>query len=288
IVCSLAITVPALLYPPSLPIQRGALWLVFELMFMRMLDVCSEARCPLPFRLALALLAFDPRDMKRSAPRLDAPALGRAVMWGGLFLASALIALQLAARGLGAQGATGWLAYAGWPVAWGVGAIAIYALVDGLGAFVGVLFGTLGLTIKPFQRTPILSRTLAEFWGRRWNREVGRWLHRWCFLPLARRGRDGLGLAAAFGFSALFHGVFALAALGWTGALPMFAFFIVQGVLVGIERALGVSRWRPALGRLWTLGMFGLTMPLFVQPALHLIGLGPTAGLPGFHLPGTP
>lgn len=286
IVCSLAMTVPALLYPPPLPLQRGVLWLVFALLFMRMIDVCSEAKRPLWFRLGLALLAFDPRDMKRVQPRLDLRALGRAAAWGGLFVAGALFELLLRERGLGPSASTGWLAHAGWPLAWLVGATATYALMDALGTLAGVLFGLFGLELQPFQRSPILSKTLAEFWGRRWNREVGRWLHRWCFLPLARQGHDGLGLAAAFAFSALFHGVAALAALGWTGALPMFAFFIVQGGLVAVERALGVARWRPTPGRVWTIGTFVLSMPLFVQPAVELLGLAPTVGLPGFHLPG--
>jgi len=119
-----------------------------------------------------------------------------------------------------------------------------------------------------------VSRSLVEFWGRRWNREVGRWLYRWCFRPLAQRGAPAAGVAAAFVFSGLFHGLAMFAALDIATAGSMFLFFVVQGALVGVERALGVARWRSLPARAWTIGTFLVTMPLFVEPALQLAGIG--------------
>jgi hypothetical protein len=60
------------------------------------------------------------------------------------------------------------------------------------------LIAALGYAMEPVQRTPILSRSLAEFWGRRWNRIVGRWLRENAFEPFAKAGRPGTGSFVAF------------------------------------------------------------------------------------------
>ncbi len=268
--CTLVTAVPAAFLPPEFPFQRAVLWLYLALMFMRMVDVVSEAEKPVGERLALALLAFDPRDMTDVKPSVDLRAGARVIGWGAVFATSLwfeymrLDTLPVVHR----EVALLW-------ACWLLGALAVYALMEVVGATGQALFALVGLRVQPFQRDPILSRSLVEFWGKRWNREVGRWLHRWCFLPFARRGWPKLGVAWSFVFSGLFHAISLYAALGWRGALPMGAFFLVQGGLVATERLIGVARWPALSARVWTIGTFILTMPLFVDPALATLALSP-------------
>lgn len=290
--CMLGPVAPALFFPAPLPFQRAILWLVFALFFMRMVDVISEADRPADFRLALALGVFDIRDMTRRLPGLDRGALFWGALWSIVFALALLQARAISSGPFHLGRATvypvhidwhgpiiapiahqGWAMAIGWPLRWIAGAAAIYALVEAVGATGRLGYGLLGLRAQRLQRTPVLARSLTEFWGRRWNREVGRWLHRWCFLPLARRGFPALGLVAAFTWSGAFHAASVFAGLGWRGAVPMGAFFLVQGLLVWIERLLGVARWPPAAGRAWTIGLFALSMPLFVEPVLQLFGI---------------
>lgn len=302
IACSLLPMAPAVLFPPPLPVERGLLWLLFALGFMRMVDVTSEADQPLDFRLGLALAGFDVRDMTRAAPALNRGAFVSGFAWSAGFalamLAAAavstapwhvgrwtvsLVQVELGGPVLGPIARSGWAVAVGWPIRWLCGAAAVYCLIEWVGALAVLFFGLLGLRVLPLQAAPIRSRTLVEFWGRRWNREVGRWLYRWCFRPLAARGAPAGGVAAAFVFSGLFHGVAMYAALGLTAAGSMFLFFVVQGGLVGVERALGVARWRPLPARTWTIGTFLVTMPLFVEPALQLAGIVVPGG-PALHV----
>lgn len=48
-------------------------------------------------------------------------------------------------------------------------------------------------------------------------------------------------------------------------------FFVVQPLLIAVERWMKVRRWRPAAGRAWTLAVLAITSPLIVEPALQLI-----------------
>src|SRR5262249_23617594 len=117
---------------------------------------------------------------------------------------------------------------------------------------------------------PILSRSVQEFWGERWNRIVSAWLAANCLWPLARRRRPLLGLAAAFAASALLHAYLTWAALALPSAMEMGVFFLIQAVIVLFERRVGVPRWPGAAARAWTVATLLLTSPLFVGPFLEL------------------
>jgi hypothetical protein len=52
----------------------------------------------------------------------------------------------------------------------------------------------------------------------------------------------------------------------------MGAFFVIHGVVVVIEAKLGAARWPRAIGHVWTLGVFAITAPLFVEPLLQSLG----------------
>jgi alginate O-acetyltransferase complex protein AlgI len=140
-----------------------------------------------------------------------------------------------------------------------------------------------GIAVGPIMRAPILSQSLAEFWGQRWNLAFSQLAHDFGFMPLRRR----LGIAGAtitvFAGSGLIHElVISVPARGGYG-LPTI-YFLIQGLGVVFERTTfakqtGLGRgWR---GRLFmaicTIGpVFWLFHPIFVRnvilPMLHAIG----------------
>ena len=76
---------------------------------------------------------------------------------------------------------------------------------------------------------------------------------------------------AAFGVSAVLHVYIVSIALGPAWAIPSGAFFMLQPVLLAVERALRVGAWPASLRRLWTVVMLVLTAPLFVEPVLRML-----------------
>lgn len=59
------------------------------------------------------------------------------------------------------------------------------------------------ILIPSWHEQPWLSHTLAEFWGRRWNRLFSDWFRQVCFKPL--RSMPSLGLIIAFALSGVIH-----------------------------------------------------------------------------------
>jgi hypothetical protein len=154
---------------------------------------------------------------------------------------------------------------------WATGALFAYAAVELVVSAVIVLYGLLGIDPRPLHDDPIRSKTLTEFWGRRWNRAVHGFLKQNVFLPVARRGYTGLGLALTFVVSAFIHFAFMLPAVGLAWASVMGAFFLLQLPFLWAERALGVTRWPVPLARLWTLSLLLASSPLFVEPMLQIV-----------------
>lgn len=98
---------------------------------------------------------------------------------------------------------------------------------------------------------PLASKSLSEFWGRRWNTAFRDLAHRFIFRPLASRLGPRLGLAAGFLASGLVHDlVISVPAGGGYGGPTMF--FVIQGAAVSLERSrLGrrIGLGRGAIGR---------------------------------------
>lgn len=154
------------------------------------------------------------------------------------------------------------------------GAAFAYAGVEAaLGLFLFV-YRSGGLQPPSLHRQPILSTSIGEFWGRRWNRIVGSWLFVTFYRPLAARGRSLLGVLAAFAASALLHLYFTWAAIGFEPALRMALFFVAQLPLLLLEVRLGQARWPQLARRVWTIGWLTLTSPLFVEPMLDILAGG--------------
>lgn len=236
----------------------GSLWFT-----ARIVELIREPRpLPLARRLWHTVGLVDTLRVRRMAPMVDRSAVMRLLVcaplvvggWAGVYSGSQLLsgASRLAVR---------WLS----------GALFIYTGVEWVVSAVILLYGLLGIDPRPLHDDPIRSRTLMEFWGRRWNRAVHRFLKQAAFAPMARRGYTKLGLVLAFVLSAFMHFAFMLPAVGLFWAGMMGVFFLLQLPFLWAERTLGVSRWPVPLARAWTLGLLLASSPLFVEPVLQIV-----------------
>jgi alginate O-acetyltransferase complex protein AlgI len=140
-----------------------------------------------------------------------------------------------------------------------------------------------GVAVEPIMRAPILSQSLGEFWGRRWNIAFSQLAHDFGFMPLRRQlGIAGATLAVFAGSGLIHELVISVPARGGYG-LPTI-YFLIQGFGVVFERTtfakqIGLGRgWR---GWLFTAvcaagPAFWLFHPIFVRnvilPMLQTIG----------------
>jgi hypothetical protein len=154
---------------------------------------------------------------------------------------------------------------------WACAAVWAYTSFETLAALARGSYRLAGIDLPPLHDDPILSRTLAEFWGRRWNLVVRQMLHDHCFRPLARRRGVLVAALGTFVASAIVHFWLVLPGAGYKLASMMGAFFLVQGVLVVIERAIGVHRWQRPWQHLWTVSGLLVSLPLFLEPLLRLL-----------------
>jgi alginate O-acetyltransferase complex protein AlgI len=140
-----------------------------------------------------------------------------------------------------------------------------------------------GVDAKPLMRWPVLSQSLSEFWGVRWNTAFRDLTHRLLFHPLSRRLGLRAGIAAGFLFSGVVHDLVISLPVGAGHGWPSL-YFVLQGVGLLAERskvgkALGLGAgWR---GWLFTMAVvigpaYGLFHPPFVLgvvvPFLAAIG----------------
>ncbi len=239
-------------------VALGSLWFTARVVEL----IRQPGRMPLARRAWHAVGLVDTLRVRRIAPTLDLSALTRLLVcaplvaagWAGVYYGSQLLsgAPRLVVR-------------------WGAGALFVYTAVEVAVSAVILFYGLLGVDPRPLHDDPIRSRTLVEFWGRRWNRAVQRFLKQTCFAPMARRGHPELGVVLAFLLSTFFHVAFMLPAVGPYWAGMMGAFFLLQLPFLWAERALGVARWRPSLARAWTLTLLLASSPLFVEPVLRIV-----------------
>ena len=140
----------------------------------------------------------------------------------------------------------------------------------GLFNIVAGIWRQLGAKCRPLFRAPLLSRSLTEFWGQRWNMAFSEMTAIGVFRPLKGRIGPGPATAAAFLFSGLLHEL-AISVPAKAGfGLPLL-YFAMHGVAMFIERHLERAG-RPIhrkvwLGRLWTTGWLVIPLPILFHPA---------------------
>lgn len=249
---SLAITASV---PEELVFARGLFALANLLFLMRAIDLVRERESsPFSVRLALMFVVYDARETRACVPRLPRVLFVQGLACATLAVVSLWAALH-SARGL---------------FTWLFGTVFVYSSADAAQRLTTAFHRARGVVIPPQHENPILSRSVAEFWSRRWNINVSTWLRRHWYRPLAERGYPRAGLAAAFFVSALFHWWLIHVPLGWSASLPMAVFFLVQAALIFVERALGLGRRATWQRHAWTVGVMLSTSPLFVSPFLSV------------------
>jgi len=164
-----------------------------------------------------------------------------------------------------------------------VGMLGIVLLLHfGTFRLLAVIWQSCGIRAIPIMSNPLRSKSLSEFWGKRWNLGFRQLAHDLVFRPLHRRlGAGGAGFLV-FVLSGLIHDfVISLPARAGYG-LPTL-YFALQGIGVAVERSdigkrfalrQGISGW--IFMAFFTTGFaFWLFHPPFVQnvilPFMHAI-----------------
>ena len=84
-----------------------------------------------------------------------------------------------------------------------------------------------------------------------------------------------MAMFVTFFVSGAGHALLVFMAIGeWGYSLANGAFFCVQPVFIMIERRMKIRLWRPVARRAWTISVLAITSPLFVAPALQVVGRG--------------
>ncbi len=239
-----------------IPLVRGLCALLGGVGLLRVIDTVRFREPWSARRRVLHVLSFvDSRTLRRAPPRLDFLALGRALLWDGL-----------AAGGFYVAHSPHQL------LRWGGGLVFAYSIIESGYVLTGAAYRVLGFVAPPLHVWPFASLSVGELWGVRWARPVSAWLRETCFRPLARRGHPMLGLLLGFVASGFGHAYPVFVALDLSLAAMMLAFFLVQGIVVMMETRLGVSRWPRPARRGWTVSIMVASSPLFVEPALRVLG----------------
>ena len=272
---TLALVVPFGVWPGS--VLRAAVALELVWVCMKVIGLARE-RTPRSalFRALHLLVLHDLRhdgafrglaagERPRLRPELRWRLLLASCAWGAVATPLCWLAL-FEAPALPAPG--------GWLLRCAAGLGFAYTGVEGALGLFEFVYRAGGLRPPTFHHRPILATSIAEFWGRRWNRIVGNWLFSAFYRPLAVRRQAGLGLIAAFLASAVLHLYFTWAAIGLAAGVRMALFFVLQLPALWLEQRLAVSQWPVPARRLWTLGWLALCSPLFVEPMLDILAGG--------------
>jgi len=155
-----------------------------------------------------------------------------------------------------------------------------YSLVRGWVGMAGIVFAlhfgafhllscawrAAGVNAKPLMNWPILSASVSEFWGKRWNTAFRDLTHKFLFAPLARKFGPRRGLAVGFLFSGIVHELVITVPAGGGYGLPTL-YFALQGLGWLTEK-----RWklRGATGRAFAALVLIAPAPLLFPPPFVL------------------
>ena len=164
----------------------------------------------------------------------------------------------------------------------------VFTLHFGLFHLLALAWQAVGVRAVPIMDAPILSASLAGFWGKRWNRAFRDLAHAYVFRPLVRRYGPTPATWATFLVSGLVHDLVISVPAGGGFGLPT-AYFAIQGLGHALERSplgrrlglgTGVRGWLFCLAV--TAGPVGLLLhrpflehvvvPMLWMTRTHLIG----------------
>ncbi len=121
---------------------------------------------------------------------------------------------------------------------------------------------TMGVDARPIMNGPLISRSISEFWGIRWNTAFRDLTHRFLFLPLIPRIGVRLTVLVAFLFSGLIHDlVISIPAGGGYGGPTLF--FLIQGFAILLSRSKAGKKFRLRSGYSgWCFTLLVLLLPI--------------------------
>ncbi|MEM6730474.1 MAG: MBOAT family protein [Myxococcota bacterium] len=247
---------PALAWavPPERPATRAFLAVFTALgLFKWVQTAVDDDRGAWRYRVWQWTAPFDVRDATPKAPQIEWRLVLRTTA-GFLLFTGALLYIRSPLGGA--------LEIHAQMVAYFVGVLAVVSLGDAVTNLVRCLHGPAGFAVAPIMDDTWWPQSMQDFWGRRWNRTVSRWLLRYVFNAWAYRRRIRVGLACAFLTSALIHFYVTWVPLGPKWGAVVAAFFLVQFPLIVFER-----RWiAPPYRRAFAIAALLLTAPAFVLP----------------------
>jgi hypothetical protein len=132
-----------------------------------------------------------------------------------------------------------------WPIRSYLAVVPFWLLTETISSITQLCYTPFLLQIPDAHSQPWHSRTLAEFWGRRWNRLFGDWFRQVCFRPMFRRPR--LAILCAFFVSAVMHEylvnlpLWAVYGKNLFGSMSLY--FLIQAVGIVIERTYLRRHW---------------------------------------------
>jgi hypothetical protein len=140
-------------------------------------------------------------------------------------------------------------------------------LTEMLVALAAVLWLPSGQLLAPLHNRPWRARSVADFWGQRWNTYYSDWTRFTIFQPLRRR--PVLALLLAFAFSALLHEAVINVPLYFVTGRALFGtmmiYFLAQPIGVLLERRF---KSKPAVGVACFWVFVVLPAPLIINEGL--------------------
>ncbi len=219
-------------------------------------------------RLAFVLLwpGLDARAFLR--PAVEAIPLKKR---GTINLLAGACLIWVVARAIPHPFAATWVAMVGF----------ILTLHCGIFTLLAAVWRRLGRDVMPLMEAPLLTASVTEFWGRRWNHAFRDVAHALLFKPVSRRFGALAGVWAVFLASGLVHELVVSVPAGAGYGGPTL-YFLIQALALSLERGCPLKqRW---IWRLRALAFLLLPLPLlfprpFVMnvchPFIHFIGALP-------------
>jgi hypothetical protein len=197
--------------------------------------------------------------------------------WGREYIRPGLNAL--AGIALLAVGVPATSAVAPHPAAWTGLLGLILVLHFGVFHLLALTWQTLGFNAQPIMNHPLRSRSVSEFWGRRWNDGFHKIAHAFIYKPIRKRSNPLADGMAAFLFSGLIHELVISVPAGGCYGFPT-AYFLLQFAGMQVERSAvgtrlglrsGIPGWLftvvitagPAYGLFHPWFLDGVTKPMF-------------------------
>ncbi|HKS17118.1 MAG TPA: MBOAT family protein [Planctomycetota bacterium] len=157
--------------------------------------------------------------------RRPSPPVAAEWLFAAAKLAMGVVLLWIVAPWLSAPLLRGWL---------GMLAV-IFILHFGLFHLLSLAWRSAGVQAEPLMKAPILSASLGELWGKRWNLGFHDLAREYVFAPVSRRHGAGWGSFAVFLASGLVHDLVISVPAGGGYGLPT-AYFLLQWAGVAAER----------------------------------------------------